>query len=273
LDVADLKSYHAAHLAPNAARLRVAGAVDQATVRAAVAGLGRDWPRGATSPLPSTAWKRPEASRVYFYDIPGAKQTAVAFVHPGPRRADPEYYPAVAANFILGGGGFASRLTQQLREGKGYTYGARSSFQGRKDGGRFMVFSAVRANVTQEAAALMRDIVRDYGSTFTPQDLELTRGSLSKSRAREFETLSAKLRVLGAMGDYGLPADYLQREAQVLDQLTIEQVRAMAAKHMNTDHMIMVAVGDAQTQAARLKALGYGDPVMVPKLADAPPTR
>jgi zinc protease len=267
LTVEDLKAFHAANLAPNVSRVRIVGAVDRQAALAALAGLGSAWQRRETTPLPSAAFQAPQASRVYFYDIPGAKQTMLLFGQPGPRRADPDYYAASAANFVLGGGGFASRLTQQLREGKGYTYGIRSGFQGSASGGRFAVQSPVRSNVTQEAAMLIRDLVRDYGATFTPADLELTRGSLTRSRARSFETSAAKLGMLENIGDYGLPADYLQRETAVLENLTLEQVQALARRHIDTGRMILVAVGDAKTQAARLEALGYGAPVMVPPLA------
>lgn len=198
--------------------------------------------------------------------MPGAKQSAILFARPGPARNAPDWLRARAANFILGGGGFASRLTQELREGKGYTYGVRSSFDGLGTGGRFTVASPVRANVTLEAATLMRDIVRDYGRTFSDADLALTRGSLEKARARQFETLEAKLGLLGAIGDYGLPADIVARENAVLAVLDAAAVKRIAADYLNTDRMIVVVVGDAATQAGRLAALGYGEPVRVNRL-------
>ncbi|HYF23429.1 MAG TPA: pitrilysin family protein [Caulobacteraceae bacterium] len=263
LKIDDLKAFHAAWLVPNAARVRVVGAVDQAQVKDAFAGLGSAWAQRAVAPLPAVAFRQPAKTQVLFYDVPGAKQSVLLFGAPGPRRADADYFAASATNFVLGGGGFASRLTQQVREGKGYTYGVRSRFTGGATGGRFSVQSPVRSNVTLEAATLIRDIVRDYGATFTAQDLELTRGSLSKSRARSFETLGAKLGMLALVGDYGLPADYVTRENATLDALTLDQVRAQAKRWIDTDRMILVVVGDAATQAERLKALGYGDPVMV----------
>ena len=98
----------------------------------------------------------------------------------------------------------------------------------------------------------------------------MTRSALSKSRARAFETAGAKLDVLEAIGDYGLPVDYLDREAGVIEGLTVAQVRALAADHLRTDGMIYVVVGDAATQAARLEGLGYGPVVMInDRLADA----
>jgi zinc protease len=185
------------------------------------------------------------------------------FGYPSPRRAERDYYPAVVMNFILGGGGFASRLTQEVREGKGYTYGVRSAFRGGAYDGGFQISSPVRANVTLEAATLIRDIVRDYGKTFTAQDLEVTKSFLSKSNARAFETPAAKLKILAAIGDFGLPRDYLKSEAAVVSGMTVEKVQALAARYLRTDAMTYVVVGDAKTQAAGISGLGYGAPALV----------
>lgn len=260
---AELAKWHAAYVAPDAARARVVGAVDPAEARAALAALGSAWKPVPQAPLPAASFAAPAKTTVYFRDVPGAKQSVLLFAQPGPRRADPDYYAATASNFLLGGGGFASRLTQQVREAKGYTYGVRTRFEGWGSGGRFTVLSPVRTNVTLEAATLIRDIVRDYGKSFTADDLALTRTAMAKGRARSFETLEAKLAMLGAIGDYGLPADYVAREGAVLEGLTLEQVRTLAAQRIDTDRMILVVVGDAASQAKRLEALGY--PVVMVK--------
>ncbi len=263
LTMDDLKSWMANNLAPNNARFRVVGALDQAEATQALADLGRRWERREVAvpawPVPTP----PQRSQIYFYDIPNASQSVLVFGHPALTRADADFYPATAANYILGGGGFASRLTQQMREGAGYTYGVRSGFTGGEHIGQFQLSSGVRANVTLEAATMARDIMRDYGATFTAADLEVTRSALSKSRARAFETAGAKLDVLETIGDYGLPADYLTREAAVIQDLTVEQVQALAEEQVRTGAMIYVVVGDAATQAARLEALGYGPVVMI----------
>jgi len=260
---ADLAAFHTAGLVPSNARLRIAGAVSEADAKTALASLAEKWSAGQATPAVATAPAKPGATKIHFYDMPGAKQSVIIFAGPGPARADPDYYPASAMNFILGGGGFASRLTQELREGKGYTYGIGSRFAGGASSGEFRVQSPVRANVTQEAALLMRDIVRDYGATFTNADLDLTRTSLAKSRARSFESLNAKLAMLANIGDYGLPADYVAKETAVLDGLTLEQVQDLAKRFITPDAMYIVVVGDAATQAPRLTALGYGAPVIV----------
>ena len=263
LTMEDLKRFHAANLAPNIANFRVVGAVDQPRVRTALGDLGSKWQRREV-PIPS--WPAPQApttSKIYFYDLPGAKQSVFAFGYPAPARAEADYYPATAMNYILGGGGFASRLTQQLREGKGYTYGIRSGFFGGRRHGTFEISSGIRSNVTLEAAELVKSILTDFGTTFTDADLEVTKSALTKGRARAFETSGAKLNYLASIADYGLPADYPQREQAIIDSMTVDQIRALASRQIRPTAMIYVVVGDAATQAKRLEALGFGAPVMI----------
>jgi zinc protease len=263
LTMDDLRRFHAANLAPNVASFRVVGAVDRARAEAALRDLGTRWARrGVTVPAYGPP-RRPAASAVYFHDLPGAKQSVLTFGHPAPARADPDFYPAVAMNYILGGGGFASRLTQQLREGKGYTYGIGSRLAGGVGHGTFQIVSPVRSNATLEAAELVRSIVAEYGATYTPADLEVTRSALTRGRARAFETTGAKLTYLAAIADHGLPVDHPRREQAVVDALTVAEVRRLAARHLRPAEMTYVVVGDAATQAKRLEALGYGAPVML----------
>merc|ERR1711965_1157260 len=133
-------------------------------------------------------------------------------------------------NYILGGGGFASRLTQELREGKGYTYGIRSSFDGSDKPGAFTISSGVRTNVTYESAALVKEILENYPDTFTERDLATTKSFLLKSNARRFETLGAKLNMLENMSDYGWDANYVKEREQIVRDMTIEQISELARK-------------------------------------------
>ena len=263
LTMDDLRRFHAANLAPNLSTFKVVGAVDQPRVQTALQDLGSKWQRRGVAipsyPVPQAS----TASRVYFYDLPGAKQSIFAFGYPSPARADTNYYPAVVMNYILGGGGFASRLTQQLREGKGYTYGINSAFAGGIRHGTFRVTSAIRSNVTLEAAELVKSILTEFGPTFTPADLEVTRSALTKSRARAFETSAAKLNYLTTVADFGLPVDYPAREQTVIDALTVARVQDLAGRYVRPGAMTYVVVGDAATQAKRLESLGFGPPVMI----------
>ncbi|HET9511260.1 MAG TPA: insulinase family protein, partial [Sphingomonas sp.] len=267
LTLDDLKAAYA-RLSPRAARFRIAGALTQAQTTAALAPLATAWTTAPTALAALPEPNRPAAARLYFYDVPDAKQSLLMFSTPTVRRADTDYYPLQVANYILGGGGFASRLTQAVREGKGYTYGIRSGQQGWRSEGRWTLSSPVRANVTLEAATLARTIVADYPTTFTAGDLALTKTALSKSRAFQFEQLIDKLDMLALIGDYGLPVDYPTREAAVLDGMTVERIRGLAQRYWPVDRLTYVVVGDAASQMPRLDALGAGKPVTAKPLVE-----
>ena len=159
---------------------------------------------------------RPESATVYFYDVPGAKQSVLNVGYPALTATDEDYYPARVMNYRLGGGGFASQLMQQLREGKGYTYGVSSNFGGSTIQGPFTIQSNVRSNVTYESTALIKEILNNYGKNYSQDDLEVSKSFLIKSNARAFETARAKLGMLQNIASYNLPVDYAkQREAIV----------------------------------------------------------
>jgi zinc protease len=105
--------------------------------------------------------------------------------------------------------------------------------------------------------------VSDLATTYTPADLDVTKSFLTKSRARSFETMDAKLRYLGNIADYGLPVDYPKREQAIVDAMTVDQIKSLAGRYLRPTAMTYVIVGDAATQAKRLEALGFGPPVMI----------
>ena len=259
----DLKAFYGANLTPHLAKLHVVGDVNSAQAIAANQRLENDWQRKQVTipdhgPLPS-----PASSKVYFYDVPGAKQSVMFLGYPAPAIGDTQYYPATVMNYILGGGGFASRLTQQLREGKGYTYGINSNFVGLKGSGYFQIGSGVRSNVTLEAADLIKLILTDYPETFSAADLDVTKSFLSKSQTRAFETLGAKLNMLTNISMFGFPADYAQQRANYVAGVSQTDIQALARQYIRPNAMNYVIAGDAATQMDRLKELGFGDPILL----------
>jgi zinc protease len=187
----------------------------------------------------------------------------VRFGYPALAATDPDFYRATVMNYILGGGGFASRLTQQLREGKGYTYGINSNFSGSTTPGPFTIGSSVRTNVTLESAELVKKILQDFPTTYSAQDLETTKSFLIKSNARTFETAGAKLNMLENISKYRWKNDYVKEREKIVQDMTVDQIKALAQKYLNADKMIWLVVGDAKTQLPRLKQLGFGEPVLL----------
>lgn len=183
ITLADLQRFHQTKLSPHLARLHVVGDVAKTEVLQSLNGLKKRWKASDVEPATPPVAVAPEASKTYFYDVPNAKQTVLYIGYPALAATDPDYYPAVVMNYILGGGGFASQLTQNLREGKGYTYGIFSRFEGSKQLGPFSIFSRVRSNVTLESAQLIKQILENYGTTYSEADLATTKSFLTKSNA------------------------------------------------------------------------------------------
>jgi zinc protease len=259
----DVKAYYEAYVSPDVADFHIVGAISEEEVSSSLKSLDSKWTaKGVQLPEFETPAAL-SASQVYFYDVPDAKQSVLQFGYLALAETDDDFYPAEVMNYILGGGGFASRLTQELREGKGYTYGIRSGFSGTRIAGPFAIRSSVRTNVTYESASLVKDILEAYPSTFSEQDLETTKSFLLKSNARRFETLGAKLSMLKNMSDYSWSADYVSQRENIVQKMSIEEIGALASQYANPNKMIYLVVGDAKTQMDRLTALGFGEPVLL----------
>ncbi len=261
----DLKAFYAKNLSPSVARMHVVGALNKAKITSSLNNLNKKWKPKTVTIAEYKTPSAPAKSQIYFYDVPDAKQSVVRFGYPALAQTDKDFYPATVMNYILGGGGFASQLTQQLREGKGYTYGIGSGFSGTKSPGAFSISSGVRTNVTLESSQLIKEILQNYGKNYSANDLETTKGFLIKSNARAFETSFAKLGMLENISKYGFKYDYVKEREQIVKAMTVEQIKDLSAKYLNSDKMIWLIVGDAKTQLPRMKELGFGDPVLLNK--------
>lgn len=262
ITTSDLRAYHRDALQPALASFHVSGAVSEGDVMASLDRLAFEW-TGSGAELPAApAWSADRAG-LYFVDVPNASQSVFRIGYLGLAQTDDAYYPATVMNFRLGGGGFASDLTQVLREQRGYTYGIGSGFSGTDIPGPFQISSSVRANVTYEALDLIKGIVERHGAEFDDEDLEATKSFLLRANARAFETGGAKLGLLSSMSTYGFEADFVLQREQIVRDMTIEDVQALAAEHLDPEEMIWLVVGDAETQIPRLRALGLGEPIVL----------
>lgn len=259
----DLKAYYEATIAPNITTMHVVGDISTDQVLGSLNSLESKWQaKEVTIPQYETP-APPSRSQVYFYDVPNAKQSVLRIGYPALAINDKDYYPATVMNYILGGGGFASQLTQQLREGKGYTYGIRSGFSGGTEAGPFTISSGVRTNVTYESAQLVKDILANYADGYSDKDLETTKSFLIKSNARAFETAGSKLNMLQDMSTYGWKNDYVKDREKIVREMTKEEIQRLAKQYVDPDKMFYLVVGDAKTQLKRLEMLGYGKPVLI----------
>ena len=199
---------------------------------------------------------------IYFVDIPDSKQSVVQIGRPLMKGNDDDYFAATFVNQRLGNG-TSARLFQQLREEKGYTYGAYSGIPRRINNGYFVASSSVRSNVTKESVELFKEILEGYKEDYSEEDLEKTKTSQLKGNALAYETLFDKMQILMNISTYDLPMDYMKQEEKVVSEMTLDRAKDLIGKYINPDKMIYLVVGDAKTQADRLKEVGLGDPIML----------
>jgi zinc protease len=263
ITIDDLKQYYSANLSPSVARMHVIGALPKAAIARSLADLNREWKAKPVTLPAAAAVADAVPAKIYFVDVPDAKQSVLRVGYRALAVTDADYYPATVTNYILGGGGFASRLTQQLREGKGYTYGINSNFSGSNNAGPFTIASGVRSNVTLESTQLVKQILQDYAPAYTEADLETTKNYLVKSNARAFETSAAKLGMLENISKYGWRADYVKDREQIVKAMTLPKIQALSQKYLDPSKMVWLVVGDAKTQLPRMKELGFGEPVLI----------
>ena len=262
ITIDDLKDYYNKYLSPSIARFLIVGDVDMARVKKALTDLNLKWkPKNVVIPEIKVPGP-PEKSQIYFVDVPGAKQSVIAIGAPSLPRTNPDFYPATVVNYKLGGS-FNGIFNLILREDKGFTYGARSNFNGGKNYGSFIATSRVRTNSTLESATIFKEEMEKYRKNIPQEYIDFTKSSLLKNNALRFETLGNLLSMLNTMTSYNLPDDYIKQEEKFIKSLTIEKQLELVNKYIDPSKMYYVVVGDAKTQLDDLEKVGLGKPILV----------
>jgi zinc protease len=258
----DLKNYYNRCLSPKVTKVLVAGNVTKERVLTALESFRKDWKPTDISFNNYPAPPAPDKSTIYFVDIPGSRQSVIYLGYPALSRSNPDWVKADFLNYRLGGA-YTSILNQILREQKGFTYGAHSSFQAMKQVAPFIAYSSVRSDATLESMQIFRDEMGKYRQGLSDADLQFVKNYMLRSDALRFETNDALVGMLSTMTKYGLPEDYIKQEDNVIRNLTVEDTKAIAEKYVVPDKMIYVVVGDAATQMKPLEKIGFGKPVLL----------
>ncbi len=262
----DIKAFYNNNFSPSISRFLIVGKIDQAGALASLKSLETNWAaKDVTIPEFEVNTTRDKSS-LMFVDIPNAKQSVINIGYLALPRNSEEFYPAEVMNYQLGGA-FSGDVNMVLREEKGYTYGARTSFSGTKIPGTFNASSSVRTNTTGESVSIFRDLITEYKEGITPEELQFTKNALIKSNARRFETQGSLLGMLNEMSNYGLDANYIENEEAIVKGMTLEEHRALANKFLDESRMIYLVVGDAATQFAQFKDMNFDEVKLLDKEA------
>jgi predicted Zn-dependent peptidase len=224
-----------------------------------------DW-RGASPSAPRAAAPAPAADpRVFLVDRPGAPQSELRLGHIAPARITPDYHALVTLNAVLGGQ-FTSRINRRLRQEKGLTYGARTSFDLRRVAGTFSCESSVDAGATAEAVSDILDEFAAIRRAMVPADeLAAARAALTRGYVRNFETGGQLARAVAQLATHGLPDGTFDRFVPTVQAMTVEAVHAAAQAHVRPDDATVVVVGDAARTREALAELGRPVVVSVPE--------
>ena len=257
LTLTDVRAFYDQHYSPAVASIVAVSSVDSKSLLKKLRVFG-DWAGPDVAVAGLKPFPEPGEPRLYLVDKPGAAQSEIRM---GKRSlsydATGDYYRTGLANYPLGGA-FNSRINLNLREDKGYTYGARSSFNGQADYGLFTASAAVRTDVTAASIAEFEKELRLFAREgITREELDFTRSAVGQRDARRFETPAQKLGFLSNILTYSLDEDFVEQQNRILAEITRAQIDTLAARYMGPDDMQIVVVGDKQVILPDLKTLGY----------------
>ena len=171
-------------------------------------------------------------------------QAHVLLGQPGIRRSDPDYFPLLVGNYILGGGGFVSRLTQAVREDRGLSYSVYSGFAPGLHEGAFTLGLQTRPDQADQALGVAREVLRQYlAEGPTEAELQAAKDNLVGGFPLRIDNNRKLLENVANMARHHLPLDYLDTWTEHIQRVTVAEVRAAMARHLQPERMVTVLVG------------------------------
>jgi predicted Zn-dependent peptidase len=259
---ADVRRFYDTYFRPNNATLLVVGDVKPDDIERRVRALFGGWER---RDVPPANYGQPPAAKgttIYVVDKPGAAQSSFRIGSVGVARNTADYFPLTVMSTALGGS-FTSRLNQNLRETKGYTYGASSGFALRRSPGPFIASAEVVAAKTDSALIEFMKELRAIRDTMPITELEKTKRYLQLQLPGRFETTGGIAGQLAQLETYNVPVSFYNSYTQGIAAVTQADVQRVAQKYIDPDKLAIVIVGDRKSIAPGLKATKIGDVVVV----------
>jgi zinc protease len=244
ISVDDMRSFYRRHAAACRAQIVMVGAVDRAMAgRIADQLVAALAPHGC-EPLPAVAEVAPLSSAVERRIPFDAAQAQVLIGQPGHRRNDPDFFPLFIGNYILGGGGFVSRLTTEVREKRGLSYSAYSYFAPGLHAGAFQLGLTTRPDQADQAVQVAREVVRRFVADGpTEAELQAAKDYLVNGFALRFDSNRKLLDNVANIAWNGLPLDYLESWTRRVEAVTTADIRRAFMRVLKPEHMVTVVVG------------------------------
>jgi zinc protease len=243
LTAADLAAFHARYYQASSAVVTLVGDVSRAQAELIAEQLTRELPgeRQALEPLPPVAPLEQAVSKEIAHP---AAQAHLFIGAPGVRRGDPDYIPLLVGNYVLGGGGFNSRLYHEVREKRGLSYSVYSSLAPYAEAGAFQIGLQTRKDQAAQALDVVRATLREFIEQGpTEPELEGAKQNLVGGFPLRLDSNKKILDYLAVIGFYRLPLDYLDSFPRKVEAVTVEQVREAFRRRIDPDRLVTVVVG------------------------------
>lgn len=253
----DVKVFYADHFSASVAQVIAVSNMSAGDMEKLLKPLS-EWEAKPVAPVNYKPFPEVAKNTLYFIDKPGAAQSEIRIGKRAlPYDSTGEYYKAGLMNFTLGGA-FNSRINLNLREDKGYSYGARSFFSGNENRGFFRASAGVRTDSTAASITeFMKEIDGYHASGLSADELSFTKNAIGQSDARSYETPFQKLGFLSQIQTYDLDPAFVDEQNVILANMSSTELNALAKKHLNSDEMVMLVVGDKSVVLDEVKELGY----------------
>ncbi|OEE76123.1 M16 family metallopeptidase [Vibrio genomosp. F6] len=251
----DIKNFYRDNYTPQGAHIIVVGDVSKREIKKELSFI-ESWEAEAAPLLRPQIVKPLTEQKLYLVDKPGAPQSIVRMVRKGlPFDATGELYLSQLANFNLGGN-FNSRINQNLREDKGYTYGAGSYFASNRETGAIVFNAQVRADVTVASIIELQNELQEISiSGLTQDEVDFMRLAVGQQDALKYETPAQKAMLLSNILAFSLDEDYLQQRNDIVEMVDKETLNNLARKWFDPNDYQFIVVGDAKTLKPELEKL------------------
>jgi zinc protease len=255
----DVQNYYDNYITSENVRLVVVGDIKESEIVPKLAFLDKLPKKKVEIPKVNASPKAIGKSQIYLVDVPKAAQTEFRVGYPTGLKYDAtgEFYKAGLMNFALGGG-FNSRLNLNLREDKGWTYGARSSFDADDYTGEFEFSSGIKAEATDSALSeVIRELKNFEENGIRPEELAFMKSAIGQRDALRYETGPQKAQFISRMLKYNLPPNYVEMQSKMLQSMTKKELDALAKKWIQPEKLNMLLVGDKVKILPGLQKMGY----------------
>lgn len=229
----------------------IVGDVSRAEAEAIASRLTSGLPAGE-APSATVNSTQPEAQTIR---VPNpSAQAHIAIGLPGIRRGDPDFFPLIVGNYILGGGGFVSRLTNEVREKRGYAYSVYSYFMPQRDVGPFEIGLQTKGSQTDDALKVVSATLEAFlAKGPTEAELRAAKDNLINGFALRLDSNRKMLEQVAIIGGFGLPLDYLDTYRDKIKAVTAAQIRDAFRRHVSPAHLVTVVVGGDGDKTAPVK--------------------